>query len=315
MKNAILAALLAALGCGTAAAQNFPTKPITILFSTAPGGSLDLMSRVAATHFEKKWGVTATVEARPGGGGIVAMTQLVRAPADGHVLAFSGSPMTTTIFVKDIPFDSFKDVTGVSLIGLLAYQLQVSRSANATNLKDFIARARANPGKLTVGAVAPGSHELEIHSLQQALGFTGTIVPFKGIAPIWLELIANRLDATLSASTPPQQKTGEILAIAVGGEKRNPAYPEVPTFREQGVQHDPVASYYVITHGAVPRRVLDLISAELTTVAKSAEFDKAVTRTISIVGVGASVDETNRYMTNEYQRLKRVADIAKITPQ
>ena len=310
-----IAAALVALWCGALQAQTYPTKPITILISTAPGGSLDLMARVAAAHFEKKWGQTAVVEARPGGGGIVALTQVVRAPADGHTLALSGSPMTTTLFVKDIPFDSFKDVTGVSLIGLLAYQLQVSRAVNVRTLKEFVAHAKANPGKLTLGAVAPGTHELEVRSLEQALGFTGNVIPYKGIAPIWLALIANQLDATLSASTPPQQKTGEILALAVGGEKRNPAYPEVPTFREQGVQHDPVASYYVLTHGATPRPVLNQISTELTAVAKSAEFDARVTKTISIVGVGASVDAANQYMRNEYERLKKVADAAKIVPQ
>jgi tripartite-type tricarboxylate transporter receptor subunit TctC len=318
MKRASL--LLAAgaalsLSCAGANAQNFPSKPITILFSTAPGGSLDVMSRVAAAHFEKKWGVTATVEARPGGGGIVAGSQAVRAPADGHVLLVSGSPQTVTVFVKDIPFDAFKDLTGVSLIGLLAYQLQVSRSMNVKTLKEFVAYAKANPGKVTLGAVAPGTHELEIHSLQQALGFTGSVIPFKGIAPIWLELIANRLDATLSASTPPQQKTGEILAIAVGGDRRNPNFPEVSTFREQGMQHDPVASYYMLANAATPRPVLDQISAAMAEVAKGADFEAKVTKTINIVGVGASLDETNRYMRNEYERLKKVAGIAKIMPQ
>lgn len=310
-----LAAVVVATFCAAAQAQNFPTKPITIVFSTAPGGSLDIMSRVAANHFEKKWGQPVVVEPRPGGVGIVALTQVVRAPADGHTLALSGSPMTTTLFVKDVPYDGFKDVTGVSLIGLLAYQLQVSRGANARNLKEFIAYARANPGKVTLGAVAPGSHELEVRSLEQVLGFSGNLIPYKGIAPIWMALIADQVNATMSASTPPQQKTGEILAIAVGGEKRNPAYPDVPTFREQGIMYDPVASYYVLTHGATPRPVLDRISAELTMVAKSADFEARVTRTISIVGVGASVDGTNQFMRREYERLKKVADIAKITPQ
>src|SRR5689334_10641999 len=132
-------ALAGVAACGAAHAQNFPSKPITILYSTAPGGSLDIMSRVAANHFEKKWGVTATVEARPGGGGIVAGSQVVRAPADGHMLLVSGSPQTVTVFVKDVPFDSFKDLTGVSLIGLLAYQLQVSRNMNVKTLRDFVA--------------------------------------------------------------------------------------------------------------------------------------------------------------------------------
>jgi tripartite-type tricarboxylate transporter receptor subunit TctC len=186
---------------------------------------------------------------------------------------------------------------------------------NVRTLKDFIAYAKANPGKVSLGAVATGTHELEIHSLMLTLGFTGNVIGYKGIAPIWVALISNELDATLSASTPPQQKTGEILAIAVGGEKRNPAFPDVPTFREQGVVHDPLASYYMLANGATPRAVLDRISAEMTAVAKSPEFDTRVTKTINIVGVGLSVDGTNKFMRDEYDRLKKVADIARIVPQ
>lgn len=315
-KSIAIAALAAGVVlAGSAAAQSFPSKPITIMFSTAPGGSLDIMSRLSAAHFEKKWGQAVTVEPKPGGGGIVANTAMVRAPADGHVLTLSGSPMTTALFVKSIPFDSMKDVTGVSQIGRLAYQLQVSRRMNVRTLKEFIVHAKANPGKIMIGAVPAGSHELEMHSLMQTLGFTGTVIGYKGVAPIWQALIANELDATLSASTPPQQKTGEILAIAVGGDRRNPNFPEVPTFREQGVEHDPVATYWVLAHGRTPRPILDQLSAALREVALSQEFNDKVTKTINIVGVGSSVDDTNRLMRTEYERLKKVADIAKIAPQ
>lgn len=315
-KSIAIAALAAgAVLAGSAGAQSFPSKPINIMFSTAPGGSLDIMSRLSAAHFEKKWGQTVTVEPKPGGGGIVANTAMVRAPADGHVLVLSGSPMTTSLFVKDIPFDSFKDVAGVSQIGRLAYQLQVSRRMNVRTLKEFIAHAKANPGRIMIGAVPAGSHELEMHSLMQTLGFTGTVIGYKGVAPIWQALIANELDATLSASTPPQQKTGEILAIAVGGDKRNPNFPEVPTFREQGVEHDPVATYWVLANARTPKPILDQLSAALREVALSPEFNDKVTKTINIVGVGSSVEETNRLMRSEYDRLKKVADIAKIVPQ
>jgi tripartite-type tricarboxylate transporter receptor subunit TctC len=313
-----LAASAAALLCSTAMAQDslrYPTKPINLLYTTAPGGSFDPMSRVIAAHFEKKWGQPVVVESKPGGGGLVAHTYVARtAPADGHTLLMGASHMSSALFVKDRPVD-VKELTGVSLFGLLPYQLQISRGMNVKTLKEFVAYAKANPGKVSLGAVAAGTHELEIRGLEVALGFTGNVIPFKGIAPVWVEMIANRVDATLSASSPAQIKTGEILAIAIGGEKRHPNTPEVPTFREQGFVHDPVATYYLLAAAAVPRSVLDRVSAEMTAVARSPDWDARITKTLGVVGVGLTVDATNQFLRDEYVKLKKIADDARIVPQ
>jgi tripartite-type tricarboxylate transporter receptor subunit TctC len=163
--------------------------------------------------------------------------------------------------------------------------------------------------------VALGTHELEIHALQATLGFNGNVIPFKGIGPIWLELIANRMDATLSASAPPQLKTGEIIAIAIGGDKRHPANPDIPTFREQGVAHDPVATFYMFASGATPRPILDRLSSEITALTKSPEFDARITKVLGVQGVGLSVDATRQFVHDEYTKLKKIADLAKIVPQ
>lgn len=307
--------VIAALLCGAAGAQEFPARPINLLYTTAPGGSFDPMSRVIAAHFEKRWGQPVVIESKPGGGGLVAQTFLARsAAADGHTLLMGASHMSSALFVKDRPVD-VKEITGVSLFGLLPYQLQIGRGMGVKTLKDFVAYARANPGKLSLGTVAAGTHEVEIHGLLAALGLQGIVVPFKGIAPVWLEMIANRVDATLSASSPPQIKTGEILAIAIGGEKRHPNSPDVPTFREQGFVHDPVATYYLLAAAAVPRPILDRVSAEMTAVARSPEWDARIVRTLGVVGVGLAVDATNQFMREEYARLKKIADAARIVPQ
>jgi len=305
----------AVLHCGIALAQNFPTKPINLLYSTPPGGSFDPISRVIAAQFEKKWGQPVVVESKPGAGGLVAAAYIARtAPSDGHTLLISASHLTSTIFVKDMPIEA-REVTGVSLFGLLPYQLQISRGMNVKTLKDFVAYAKANPGKLSLGAVAAGTHELEIHSLQVALGIQGNVIPFRGIAPIWLELVANRLDGTLSASAPAQLKTGEIIAIAIGGEKRHPANPDIPTFREQGAMHDPVATYYLLASAAVPRPVLDRVSAEMTAIAKGSEFEARISKILGIQGVGLSVDGTNQFLRDEYAKLKKIADMVGVKPQ
>jgi len=310
------AALASGLLCGTAAfAQSYPTKPITLIYSTPPGGTFDPISRVIAAHFEKTLGKPVIVESRAGAGGLVAATYVARtAPADGHTLLVSASHLTSQLFVKDMPIE-IKELTGVSLFGLLPYQLLISRGMSVRTLKDFVTYAKANPGKVSLGAVATGTHEVEIHALQAALGFSGNVIPFKGIAPIQLEMVGNRIDATLSASNPPQMRTGEIISIAVGGDKRRPGNPDVPTFREQGFVHDPMATFYLFASAAVPRPILDRVSAEMTVVAKSPEFDAQITKILGIQGVGLSVDQTNQYLREEYAKLKKIADVARIVPQ
>jgi tripartite-type tricarboxylate transporter receptor subunit TctC len=316
MKQFFRAALTAGALCSAAAlAQTYPTKPITLIYTTPPGGTFDPIARVIAARMEKDWGKSVVVESKPGAGGLIGSAYVARTAApDGYTLLLNASQYTSTLFVKDMPID-VKELTGVSLIGLLPYQLIVSRGINVHNVKEFAAYAKANPGKTTFGAVAAGTHEVELHALQTALGINGTVVPFKGIAPIYLELIANRIDASISASTPPGVKTGEIIAIAVGGDKRRTDAPDVPTFREQGYNYDPLATYYILASSQVPRPILDKISAELKVIAKSPEFDAQITKTFGIQGVGLTVDETNKFLLDEYSKMKKAADTAHIVPQ
>jgi tripartite-type tricarboxylate transporter receptor subunit TctC len=315
LSAAVLSGAAATPLCGVAHAQSFPSKPINLLYSTPPGGSFDPQSRVMADHFQKKWGQSVVIESKPGAGGLVAAAYIARTAApDGHTLLISASHYTSQLFVKDMPI-KVEEVVGVSLYGLLPYQLQISRGLNVKTLKDFVAYAKANPGKVSLGAVAAGTHEVEIHGVQVALGFKGNVIPFKGIAPIWLEMVANRIDGTLSASQPAQVKTGEIIALAIGGEKRHPNSPDVPTFREQGFVHDPVATFYVLAAAAVPRPILNAVSTELAAMAKGPEWESRITRTLGIQGIGLNVDQTAQYMRDEYAKLKKIADAAKLVPQ
>jgi tripartite-type tricarboxylate transporter receptor subunit TctC len=313
----LIAAILLALSAAAhsqAPAQAYPTRPITIIFSTSAGGSLDLLSRVLAAHLEKQWGQAVIVQPRPGGGGNVAATALAKSPPDGYMLMMSGSPLSTSLFVKDMPFDPMKDVTPVSLVGVLYYQVLTGRGTGWHNLKDFIAYAKSNPGQLNIGAVGQGTHEVEIDAMLEALDIKAKVINYKGIAPIWLALMANEVQGTLSASAPPGEKTGDIVALAVGGEKRNPEFPDVATFREQGVNYDPLATYYLYAQGATPRALLDRIGVEVGVSAKSPEFRDRVTKTIGIEGVGLMPEVSLKYQRDEYTRLKGIADKAGIVP-
>jgi tripartite-type tricarboxylate transporter receptor subunit TctC len=231
------------------AQQNWPTRQITIIVGTAPGGTYDTIARLLASHFEKKWGQPAVVESRSGN--ILATSLVARAAPDGYTLVM-GASNNAHLFIKELNFDPTKDLTPISVLGIQNYLLLVSRGAKVKGIADFMAQAKASPGKFNFGVVTGGPHDIETNDMQSALGIKVTHIGYKGIAPIYVALMANEIDGALGTTTP-QLKTGEIIALAIAGEKRHPEYPDVPTFRESGIKYEPQANYPLWGRGGPPR--------------------------------------------------------------
>jgi tripartite-type tricarboxylate transporter receptor subunit TctC len=314
LRVAMLSCLIA---CGLAAhessAQGWPEKAVRIVYATPPGGPLDLISRVIAAHLEQRYGNSAIVESRPGGGGVVATAFVAHSPPDGHTLLMGGAP-AIALFVKDLPFDPFKDVAPVSIVGLQYYSLLASRATGVKTLQEFVAYAKNNPDKTNIGIVAAGRHEVETYAMLDALGITGKLIGYKGLAPIYVALLSGEMNATLG-QTPPQLKTGDIVGLAIGGEKRNPDYPDIPTFREAGFPYDPQVQFTLFAAGATPHSLLARISSEMAIVAKSSEFYNKITRPLTIEGFGSSPEAAVRILREDYDKEKRIVDRVGIKPQ
>ena len=308
-----LCAVASTLGASVSCAQSWPTKPITLVYGTAAGGPLDLISRVIAADFEKRLGQNVIVESRPGGGSLIATGYVARAAGDGHTLLTGGSP-AVALFVKDLPFDPFKDIVPVSIVGLQYYVLLASRASGLKTLKDFVAYAKANPGKTTIGIVPAGRHETETHAMLEALGITANLIGYKGLAPVYTALISGEVNATLG-QTPPQVKTGEIVGLAVGGERRNVEHPQIPTFNEAGARYDPQVQFTMFAPGTTPRELLNRISAEMAVAAKSPEFFNRITKTLTIEGFGSTPEFAVKVLRDDYEKNKRIADRVGIKPQ
>ena len=309
----ILAAGIAFAAAG-ACAQTWPSKPVTIAITTAAGGPNDLISRVIAFQWEKKFDQRVLVESRPGGGGTVAVGSVVRSAPDGHTLVIGSAPMTTSLFVKDIPYDPFKDVVPVSVVAVQYYYLLVSRKMNIRTLKDLVAYAKANPGALSIGMVPAGPHEIESNVMLEVFNIKANLIGYKGLAPVYPALVAGELNATLG-TTPPALKTGEIVGLGLGGNKRNPDYPDIPTFREGGFAYDPTAYFPMSAPAATPKDLLNRIAAEVAAAVKSEEFANRLTKTLNIEGFGSTPDYAAKYMREDYDRSKRIADRLGIKPQ
>jgi tripartite-type tricarboxylate transporter receptor subunit TctC len=306
-----LAACAAAWSTG-AISQSYPARQITIYVGSAAGGSLDSIARVLGEQLQKKWGQPVVVENRPGGGGVLASAAMIRLPADGHALSLGGG-MSQSIFIKNPGYDPL-DLTPVSLVGQSPYTLIVSRKANIASVQQLVAQSRANPGKLNVGMVALGPHEAETAAMEHALGIKANVIGYKAFVAIETALITGELDAAMTGNIG-RVKTGELIALATGGEQRFSEIPQVPTFREAGIDYNPVANYLVWIRAGTPVAIIDRLAAECALMAKTPEFEARFVRAFGIPAVGSNRDVALREARREFEHLKAAAARAGIQPQ
>jgi tripartite-type tricarboxylate transporter receptor subunit TctC len=190
----------------------------------------------------------------------------------------------------------------------------VSKSLNITSLGDFVKFARANPGKMNFGVIPASAHEMEVRSAMSVLGIDGAIIPYKGIGEVYTGLITGTLSATIHSNSP-QVQSGQVLPLAMGGERRPSDMPNVPTFRELGYDYNPGANFVLYVRAGTARGIVDRIAEESAAMVKSEEFLGRVTKPYSIIGLGYPHEQSVKYMTDEYLRMKGVVERAGIKPQ
>lgn len=233
----ILIAISMVLGIGQATAADFPTRPIRLIVHFPAGSSTDVIARTLGEAISKKLGQQFIVDNKPGADGAIAATELKRSAADGYSIllatnsAMSGVPATR----KTPPYDVTTDFTPITDIGRYNFFLYVSKDVPVKSLKELIAYAKANPGKLAYGS-GNITGRLAFASIVAANSLDVTPVPYKGEPPAITDLITNRIQAMVATSGTglPQVKDGKILALATILDKRSPAAPDVPTIAEAG---------------------------------------------------------------------------------
>ena len=244
-RRALIAAALAALCLGpssaaAAGADAWPEKPVRIFVSFPPGGSSDLVARLLAERLSERFGQQFVVENRPGAGGTVAAEALKREPADGYAFMLSNlAPFTIapTQF-RDITYDAVADFTHVSYIGAVHMGMFVAPSVGATTFTEFAEMAKAAPGDYDFGSSGVGSwsHVIGQNVATQA-GLDLVHIPYQGSNPMRLDFRAGVISIFFDALLQNREmvEDGEAVAIAVSSPERLKGMPDVPTFREQGV--------------------------------------------------------------------------------
>ena len=223
---------------GTAAAQNFPTRPITMIVPYAAGGSADVVARPLAAEMAKLLGENVVVELRPGAGGNIGAEYVARsARADGYTILMASLSLATNISLMKLSFDPRKELTAIGGITTFPNILVVSAQDPATSLKDIVARAKQEPGRVSYGSSGPGtSSHLAGELLSAAAGVELTHVPYKGSGAVYPDLIARRVTLLfdLAGSASGHIKGGQVKPLATTGARRAAALPDTPTFIESG---------------------------------------------------------------------------------
>ena len=221
-----------------AAAQEWPARPVRIIIPLGPGGGGDVFTRALAEELQKSLGQPFVVENRPGADSAIAAEQVSKMSADGYTLMFaSNSAMTAAVALRKNPtYDPLKDFTPISMVGRATVFFYVHPEVPAKTLKEFIAHARANPGKLVYGTGNPLSI-LYGQQLMSATGMQMLHVPYKGEGPLNPDILAGRVHSSFlsTGSAVSNAKDGRLRPLAVLLERRSPLLPEVPTITEAGV--------------------------------------------------------------------------------
>src|SRR4051812_30201422 len=246
---AAFAALIGAIPLGHAA--EFPTKPITLVLGFAPGGPSDVMARILTKRMEELLKQPVVIENRTGAGGGIAATAVARAAPDGYTLLLAtGSSLAINVSLyKNLGYDPEKDFEPISLVGVQTNVLYTHPSAPAKTLAEFVAYAKANPGKVTYGSGGIGTPaHLAGELLKIKAGIEFTHVPFRGTGQALQSVIGGHIPSAFNPPSPllPHFQSGALRAIAITTLKRTPALPDTPTIAESGYPGFDAATWHAI---------------------------------------------------------------------
>ena len=247
-------------------AQDYPNKPLRFIVPFPPGG-VDTVGRLVAQELSLQFGQPVVVDNRGGAAGAIGAALVASARPDGYTILFSNISLAinVTLFPK-LPYDTLKDFAPVSLIGRQANLLVIHPAVAAKTLKDFVALAKAQPGKLNYGSGGANTM-LAIELFKLATGADITGVPYNGIGPAMIALLGGQLQMTMSpmASSLPHVQSGRLRALGVSDTKRSPLLPDLPTLHEAGVPGYEFFNWYgVLLPVATPGAVVQSLNKAIT---------------------------------------------------
>jgi tripartite-type tricarboxylate transporter receptor subunit TctC len=312
----------ALLPLGAAQAAEFPAKPIKILVPFAPGGSVDVISRLVGQKLSAQLGQPVIIENRPGASEQVAIAALTSSPADGYTLVMTsmlGMSINQSLYGKALRYDPVKDLAPIVHVSTIPSVVVVHPSVPVRTMAEFKAYLQANPGKVSYGSASVGTpSHLGMERYKRMTGVEAVHVPYKGGAPALQALMAGEIQVmmALAPEAMPLVQAGKLKAIALVAPSRSALYPELPTTVEQGLSSEFMLDWWntLAARAGTPAAIIERLNAEVNAAVK----DKAVATQLAERGiqlVGGSAGKAVELARRDAAIFKDVVEAAGIKPE
>ncbi len=264
-----------------AAQQAYPSKSIRFITAFAAGGSTDIIARLIGQKLTQSWGQPVLVDNRPGGNTMVGTDAAAKSAPDGYTIILVGASHNLVPLLLNAPYDPIKDFAPVATVAKSEFVLLLNPSVPANNLKEFIAYAKARPGQLNYATPgAGGGQHLATELLNLIAGIKMQHIPYKGAGPALNDLLGGQVQVFISTivAAIAHVRSGKLKAVAVSGERRSSALPEVPTFDEGGLSGLRIRAVFgILAPAGTPKTIVNRLSAELAKILAQPDFEEKLT--------------------------------------
>jgi tripartite-type tricarboxylate transporter receptor subunit TctC len=311
-----LCVIAAMMTASPALAQSYPDYPIRVVIPYAPGGGTDIIFRTISPDASALLGQSIVVDNHPGGSSMIGTGVVSRAPADGYTLLATDSALLINpgLFKAQMPFDTLKDLQGVIMLASAPALLVVNPAVAAKDLAGLIALAKSRPGALNYASGGIGSApHLAAELLRQAAGIDITHIPYKGTGPATQAVLGGQVDMAFLgiSSAGAYVASGQLRAIAVTGDKRNPSLPDVPTFAESKLDVNGNSYWGIYAPTGVPKPIVDQLNSAFSKALHKPETEKRLAE-LGYAPLVSSPEETTAQFRAMVEQWTAVVDKAKI---
>jgi len=309
MQLLLLCALLpaGALAQNGKTAENYPNRAIRFVVPTNPGGLSSLLAHWISKSLTDAWGQAVVVDNRPGAGQNYGSEIVAKSEPDGYTILLSGIANTVApALYPKLAYDPIKDLAWITTIAKVPVLLVSNPSVPASNVKELIAYAKSQPGKLTFGSAGIGTSGHLAGELFKSIAKVDlTHVPYKGAAPAIVDTVAGRIDLYFGAMATPMQyvRAGRLRALGIASIKRSSAEPDIPTFDEQGLKGFDASTFYAVaTRSGTPKEIIDKLNSEIVRIIKRPD---EVSKKLGAAGaefVADSAADVTAFVKNEIEK-------------
>jgi tripartite-type tricarboxylate transporter receptor subunit TctC len=311
----LLALLAMVFAAGAASAQEYPSRPIHLVVPYTPGTGADILARLVGPKLAERWNVAVVTDNRPGATGNIGAELVAKSAADGHSVLFAATSFAVNPAMTRLPFDPRKSFAPVALVATSSLAVLVNPSVPAGSMREFVALAKASPGKLHYGSPGSGGvQHLAMELIKLETGIDVVHVPYKGLGGATADVIGGHVQAMVAAlqSVAPHVQSGKLRMLAVLSAERAAAFPNVPTLREQGLADLEVETWYAaFAPAGTPAAVIAKLNAGIN----AALVDPSVRTSLEKQGMapaGGDPERMELLLKRELARWARVVNAAGI---